>query len=172
MFCSSRYELGDGADEERLKCPRNWVRFKSSCYKFTRSPIKVWEDAKALCQAFRHDDTDHADLASVDSYEEHRFIKNYLNEYDPQHRRWYISTRQDSPDKWINADGKQMTNLEAFFVEADDWGQASDYKKDFLAYHFDLKSRDWGFLPVFGHEEYLYICEVPIEVRTERSARL
>ena len=65
-----------------------------------------------------------------------------------------------------------MTNLEAFFVEADDWGQASDYKKDFLAYHFDLKSRDWGFLPVFGHEEYLYICEVPIEVRTEQSARL
>ena len=38
---------------------------------------------------------DHADLASVSTLEEHRFISAHLNLIDPQHRRWYISTRQE-----------------------------------------------------------------------------
>ena len=41
----------------------------------------------------------------------------------------------------------------------------ADYKKDYLVYAFSLDRRQWGFQPVFGLEEYLYICEVPIEVR-------
>ena len=69
---TTRYELGSGGDPTEQKCPRNWVRFKLSCYKFTRSPPKKWGDARELCRAFRHDDQDKADLASVDSFEEHR----------------------------------------------------------------------------------------------------
>ena len=69
---TTRYELGSGGDPYELRCPRNWVRFKTSCYKFTRSPPKKWGDARELCRAFRHDDQDLADLASVDSFEEHR----------------------------------------------------------------------------------------------------
>ena len=51
------------ADE--LRCPRNWERFKNSCYKFTRSPIKRWDEATLICQAYRHQDSDHSDLASI-----------------------------------------------------------------------------------------------------------
>jgi hypothetical protein len=39
-----------------------------------------------------------------------------------------------------------------------------DYKKDFLTYTYSYEESRWGFQPVFGHEEYLYICEMPIEV--------
>ena len=29
--------------------------------------------------------------------------------------------------------------------------------------NFRYEESRWGFQPVFGHEQYLYICEMPIE---------
>lgn len=111
---------------------------------------------------------DHADLASVDDLDEHRFIVDHLNFIDPQHRRWYISTRQEDQNRWVNlGDGTQMLNLQQYFLRPEEWGESSftDYKKDYLVYSFSYAESRWGFQPVFGHEEYLYICEMPIEVR-------
>ena len=62
-------------------------RFQEKCYKFTRSPIKRWDEARLICQAYRHSDKDKSDLASISTLEEHRFIASYLNLIDPQHRR-------------------------------------------------------------------------------------
>ena len=77
---TTRYELGLGGDPISLRCPRNWERFEESCYKFTRSPTKKWDDARELCKAFRHNDQDRADLASVDTFEEHRLVyKQIIN---------------------------------------------------------------------------------------------
>ena len=75
---TTRYELGSGGDPITLRCPRNWERFEESCYKFTRSPTKKWDDARELCKAFRHNDQDRADLASVDTFEEHRLVYNKI----------------------------------------------------------------------------------------------
>eukprot|EP00095_Tigriopus_kingsejongensis_P002293 maker-scaffold400_size182785-snap-gene-0.21 protein:Tk02293 transcript:maker-scaffold400_size182785-snap-gene-0.21-mRNA-1 annotation:"PREDICTED: contactin-like" len=163
---TTRFELGEGIDAQEVRCPRNWERFKNSCYKFTRSPIKRWDDARMLCQAYRHQDQDHADLASVDTLGEHRFIVDHLNLIDPQHRRWYISTRQEDQNRWVNlGDGSQMLNLQPYFLKPEEWGESifTDYKKDYLVYSFSYGESRWGFQPVFGHEEYLYICEMPIE---------
>jgi len=162
---TTRYELGVGGHPDEERCPRNWVRFKDSCYKFNRSPRKRWSLAREICVAFKHDDSDHADLASIDSLEEHLFIADYLNIHDPQHRRWYISTRQEAQDQWMNADGSQMQNLQDWFLDSKEWGELyqADYKKDYLVYAFSLKHRRWGFQPVFDDDENLYICEVPIK---------
>jgi len=162
----TKYELGVGGDPEELRCPRNWERFGDHCYKFTRSPPRKWDYAREICQQFKYDDSGTADLASIDTFEEHRFITEYLNKHDPQHRRWYISTRQENKDQWVNqGDGTQMLNLQEYFLDSNEWGELelADYKKDHLVYAFSLKNRRWGFQPVFGHEEYLYICEAPIE---------
>lgn len=53
---TTRFELGEGVEADEVKCPRNWIRFRESCYKFTRSPIKRWDDARMNCQAYRHQD--------------------------------------------------------------------------------------------------------------------
>ena len=45
-----------------FRCPRNWVRYIQSCYKFTRSPIKRWDDARLQCQAYRHQDSDNSGM--------------------------------------------------------------------------------------------------------------
>lgn len=53
---TTRFELGEGIDDEEIKCPRNWYQFRDSCYKFTRSPIKRWGDARLNCHAYKHQD--------------------------------------------------------------------------------------------------------------------
>jgi hypothetical protein len=59
-ICAGNLNLAtdlQGVDASEVKCPRNWVQFRQSCYKFTRSPIKRWDDARLLCHAYRHQDT-------------------------------------------------------------------------------------------------------------------
>ena len=59
-----------------------------------------------------------------------------------------------------------MLNLQEYFLQSQEWGEsfARDFKKDYLVYSFSHEENRWGFQPVFGHEEYLFICEMPIEV--------
>ena len=78
----------------------------------------------------------------------------------------YISTRQEDQNRWVNlGDKTQMINLQQYFLSSNEWGEiiGQDYKKDYLVYAYSKKEGRWGFQPVFGHEEYLYICEMPIE---------
>lgn len=65
----------------------------------------------------------------------------------------------------MNSDQTQMLNLQEYFLKATEWGEktGSDYKKDFLVYGYSQEESRWGFQPVFGHEEYPFICEMPIE---------
>ena len=81
------YDLETGANPDKLKCPRNWVEFQGSCYKFNRSPPKRWDLAREICQSYRHDDSDKADLVSISNFEEHWFLSQHLNKIDPEHRR-------------------------------------------------------------------------------------
>ena len=66
-----------------------------------------------------------------------RFITNYLNKNDPQHRRWYISTRQENQNTWINqGDGSQMLNLQQFFLKSNEWGELEQVFIQFLSHIF------------------------------------
>lgn len=110
---------------ESLKCPQHWVQFQSNCYRFIRSPLRNRNDAIRNCQAYD------SQLASINSFEEHGFIIYHLMWTDPQHRKWYISTRQQGPGYWINdGDNTQMINMDNAFLP----GQENNYGKDFLVY--------------------------------------
>ena len=47
---TATYDLDTGANPDELRCPRNWVEFQESCYKFNRSPPKRWDLAREICQ--------------------------------------------------------------------------------------------------------------------------
>ena len=47
---TATYDLETGANPDELRCPRNWVEFQESCYKFNRSPPKRWDLAREICQ--------------------------------------------------------------------------------------------------------------------------
>ena len=160
---TTRFELGTGGDVDARKCPYHWWTFRDSCYKFTRSPDLRRDTASENCREYRHQDTDRADLASVSSLEEHRFIQKVLNEIDPQHRRWYISAQQTDQQTWHNeGDKTPMQNLQEYFLQSDELGSAGVTKKEFLAYGFSKREGRWGFVPVYGDDEYPFICEMPI----------
>lgn len=132
-------------------CPKAWVHYTTSCYKFIRSPIKTRDEARQYCRAFN------SDLASVNSLEEHSFITTYLNKQDPSHRIWYISGRQQSPGVWVNdGDGTTMMNLDTAFLP----NQETVFEKDFLSYGYSLSARQWGLLRVDGKDPLLHICEI------------
>nr|CAD7573639.1 unnamed protein product [Timema californicum] len=84
---------------------------------------------------------------------------NQLQWQDPQHRRWYTSAHQQSPDYWINeGDGTSLVNMENAFLPEQD----PTFNKDYLAYSFSNKLNRWGFEKVKGDELMLFICEVPV----------
>ena len=134
-------------------CPKTWINYANACYRFTRSPIKTRDEARTYCRSFN------ADLASINSIEEHSFITTYLARNDPSHRIWYVSGRQQSPSIWVNdGDGTTMMNLDAAFLP----NPELVFDKDFLAYGFSLSARQWGLLRVDGRDPLLHICEIPV----------
>lgn len=39
---------------ETLKCPDHWIPFQQYCYKFIKSPMRPYVDARTLCQVSCH----------------------------------------------------------------------------------------------------------------------
>lgn len=99
-------------------------------------------------------------MLSINDPDEHGFIIHQLDWQDPQHRRWYVGARQQSPNYWLNPDGSQLLNMDNAFLP---WGDFDLYNRDFLAYNFSKELMHWGFQPVRGDEPLLFICEAKIE---------
>lgn len=135
--------------DSEMRCPEHWVRFQLSCYRFIKSPLRNRNDAVKNCQAYQ------AELVSVNSAEEHGFLVNELLWQDPQHRRWYTSARQQSPDYWLNGDNSQLVNMDNAFLPE----HRSTFNKDYLVYSFSNQLKRWGFEQVAGDEPLLFICE-------------
>ena len=74
-----------------------------------------------------------SDLVNINSLEEHGFIVQQLKWQDPQHRSWYTSIKQQSPDYWVNeGDNSQISNMDNAFLPPE--RGSSQFNKDFLVY--------------------------------------
>lgn len=145
---------------DQLKCPQHWLQFQESCYRFIKSPLRAYNEARKICQAYD------SDLVAVNSLDEHGFLVHQLNWQDPQHRRWYTAAHQQSPGYWSNpVDGSQLLNMEnAFLPEENNPNSFNDnIGKDYLVYSFSNLLMRWGFQQVRGDEPLLYICEAAVE---------
>ncbi|KAK9889197.1 hypothetical protein WA026_004476 [Henosepilachna vigintioctopunctata] len=138
-----------------LKCPEHWVQHFQSCYRFVKSPLRNYNDARRVCQIYSVEGGG-SDIVSISSSEEHGFLIRELNAIDPQHRRWYIGAHQQQPNYWSNPDGSQFTNVESAILP-----DPEPYGKDYLVYNF-TKDMHWSFEMVKGDEPLLYICEANI----------
>ncbi|XP_015109291.1 contactin [Diachasma alloeum] len=142
--------------EVEHKCPKHWVRFQESCYRFIKSPLRSREDAKRNCQAYQ------SDLVSINSVEEHGFLLQQLQWQDPQHRPWYTGARQ-AGGYWSNeGDGSQLVNMEnAFLPEPND---GYNLNRDALAYNFSDSLKRWGLEKISSYEPLQYICEAQVSM--------
>lgn len=153
---SDRYN--NNYDENPLfKCPQHWLTFRDTCYRFMKSPARPRNEARKICAAYE------SDLLSINSVEEHGFIIYQLMWQDPQHRQWYTSIRQQSPQHWVNdVDGSSITNMDNAFLPRNNYNNYDTYGKDFLVYRYSDTLKRWGFDMVSGEEPLPFICEEKI----------
>jgi hypothetical protein len=135
-------------NEIEHRCPKPWLMFQDSCYRFIKSS-RPREDARRNCLAYQ------ADLLSINSLEEHGNTLRELLQQDLQHRKWYTGLRMQN-SYWTNEDGTQLVNMEnAFLPERLD----NAYGKDYLVYGYSEGLKRWGLEKVNGQDPYYYICE-------------
>lgn len=170
----------DGIDENSF-CPEFWIAYRSSCYRFIKSPKRNWYDAKKICQAYK------GELINVDNVEKHSFILKHLIVSDQKQNRYYVSTRQLSPNVWQNDDGSPLVNVDDGFAfeETDfdidtiqenlqdtnryynrfdtivrkDQNPLYSMEKTRLVYGYSRIKDRWLFIPVYEFEQHLFICE-------------
>lgn len=137
-------------NEIEHRCPKPWIMFQDSCYRFIKS-FRPREDARRNCLAYQ------SDLLSINSLDEHGNILRELFLQDPQHRKWFTGVKLQGA-YWTNEDGTQLINMEnAFLPERPD----NYYGKDYLAYGYSEGLKRWGLEKVNGEDAYYYICEAP-----------
>ncbi|XP_078118853.1 galactose-specific lectin nattectin-like [Sander vitreus] len=91
----------------QASCPPDWTQFGSRCFAFYIQP-KAWIDAETFCQ------TAGGHLASIHSDEEHKFLKDYLNQVTgtiPE--AWIGGTDAVKVFTWIWTDGSKF-NFQIF----------------------------------------------------------
>lgn len=44
------HRFGNDIFYDQLRCPEHWVQFQQSCYRFIKSPLRPYNDARRLCQ--------------------------------------------------------------------------------------------------------------------------
>jgi len=155
LLFSTPFALSQFNDiETELRCPQHWVQFGNSCYKFVKSPIRPINEAHRNCQAYG------AELASVNSIDEHGFLINQLLQLDPQHKQWYVSGKQTSPGVWLNdaENNVPLIDIENALLPE----QHTTLNRDYIAYTYSVQLRKWGFEKVPGDKYLHYICEVAL----------
>ncbi|CAF0979230.1 unnamed protein product [Rotaria magnacalcarata] len=137
-----------------LKCPHGWEEFvgTASCYRFYRFPQETYSGAVSHCPT---------DLLSVESFNEHLFIQNWLTENDPSAQRWLTSGKRNGLI-W------QWTKRSGLFNFQYDQGwlpltEEEKQKGSFIVYTY--QSSQWGWLPydIASTETLPFICEVPLQ---------
>lgn len=98
----------DGVDENNF-CPEYWMSYRSSCYRFIKSPKRSWDEARKICVAYQ------ADLIHIDTPEKHNFIMQQLILQNHQQNRYFVSARQTSPTNWVNEDGTSVVQMSDIF---------------------------------------------------------
>ncbi|RWS28663.1 contactin-like protein [Leptotrombidium deliense] len=134
------------------ECPKNWVDYKTSCYRFSRSPRKTVVDAEEICRKYG------STLVSVNSVDEHFFIISWLKENDPQHLKWLTSGNEQANNIWKwQGDKTNFPNIPNLWLTYD--YRINTFLK-FAAYNFSLYENRWGLIRVSNVEEGAYICEI------------
>uniref|UniRef100_A0A672YDV6 C-type lectin domain-containing protein n=1 Tax=Sphaeramia orbicularis TaxID=375764 RepID=A0A672YDV6_9TELE len=80
-------------------CPMFWYEFNGRCYKYVATPM-TWADAELHCVSQR------ANLVSIHSLEEHKFVEILIQNYDHAQREIWIGLSDIHKEgKWMWSDG-------------------------------------------------------------------
>jgi hypothetical protein len=136
------------------ECPKNWVSFSNSCYKFVRSNSSHFFNATNYCELYN------SKLVSVNNFEENDFILDWLQDNDPYRRIWLTSALVSYGQnnwQWAGDSIKFINNNDLWLPT-----NASYERMSFngAAYTFSSTSNKWGLIRVDSNKPiYSFICE-------------
>lgn len=139
-----------------FQCPRSWVNYATSCYKFVRSNNSHFLDATSYCAK------NNSRLVSVNDYEENNFLLDWLQDNDPYKRIWLTSALVSYGQnnwQWSGDSGK--------FINNNDLWLPTNSSQDRMigsfngaAYTFSASANKWGLIRVDHNKPaYSFICE-------------
>jgi len=137
------------------ECPRNWVAYAHSCYKFVRSSSAHFFNASAYCETYN------SRLISVNDFEENTFVLEWLQDNDPYKRLWLTSALVSYGQnnwQWSGDSSKFINNHELWLPT-----NASYERLAFngAAYTFSPAANKWGLIRVDSNRPiYSFICEL------------
>ncbi|XP_054876256.1 ladderlectin-like [Poeciliopsis prolifica] len=128
---------------QNLRCPYGWTRFGRRCFLFIDTP-KTWPEAEFYCQF------EEANLASVHSYEENRFIQTFTRgDTHSFPETWIGGTDAIHLDFWMWSDGSKF-DYENWYNDDHNETEERCLK---MNYHYTLK---WSAAPC---DHYLpFVC--------------
>lgn len=137
------------------ECPRGWVDFAGSCYKFIKSSSNHFLNASLYCDSYN------SRLVSVNDFEENDFILKWLQENDPYKRLWLtsalVSYGQNSW-QWTGDPASKFINNGDLWLTSN-----SSYERmpfNGAAYTFSQAANKWGLIRVDNNRpSYSFICE-------------
>ncbi|XP_059848127.1 hepatic lectin-like isoform X4 [Hypanus sabinus] len=123
-----------------LRCPKEWTRFRESCYSFSSS-TKTWDDAQRHCELLD------AHLVVINNAEEQEFLINTL-----QSRYWIGLSDAASEGDWRWVDGTDYSSSSSNWSK----GEPNDEKNaEDCVETFD--NGKWNDLPCVTSQSW--ICE-------------
>lgn len=135
-------------------CPRGWVPFQESCYKFIRSNHAHFLNASTYCESYN------SRLVSVNNFEENTFILEWLQDNDPYKRFWLTSalvSHGQNNWQWMGDSSKFINNNDLWLPT-----NATYERMAFngAAYTFSQTVNKWGLIRVDNNRAaYSFICE-------------
>lgn len=137
------------------QCPKGWVNFADSCYKFVRHNSAYFQNASQYCDNYN------SRLLSVNNFEENQFILDWLQENDPNKRLWLTSalvTNGQNNWQWATDLGSKFINNNDLWLPAN-----SSYDRfafNGAAYTFSQSANKWGLIRIDNNRPaYSFICE-------------
>ena len=135
-------------------CPKSWVGYSGSCYKFVHSNSAHFHNATSYCESYS------SRLVSVNNFEENNFLLDWFQNHDPYRRLWLTSALVSyGQNNW------QWTGDSSKFINNNDlWLPTnSSYERmafNGAAYTFSSTADKWGLIRVDNNRPtYSFICE-------------
>ncbi|KAG9511106.1 Contactin, partial [Fragariocoptes setiger] len=137
------------------ECPRGWIGFGQSCYRFVRWPQENIYNATLYCQSFG------SRLVSVNNFEENAFLSDWLQQNDPYKRLWLTGASNEGQNVWGWAgDYSNFINTNDLWLPFD-LNTIDRYQTHGgAAYAYHVPSNSWGLVRVNNKlEKFPFICE-------------
>ena len=137
-------------------CPKDWIKFKQSCYQFVRNPKLQYAAAEKYCnQTF-------SKLVHIDNANENRFLNKYLKTNFNTSKTWRTGARRENETfVWDNGENRKPKPMRftAWTEGPPDGYSTMVLGRDKISSDFSWQGEWTGSVSQLPNHTFPFICE-------------